>query len=117
MPMGADTRCAELGAGLADAVFAVPVARSSAPPPPRLGVALEEHEKGVRIAEITRGSLAERSGLKADDVVIEAAGGPVRRPLHLIAAVRAQPAGTWLPLKIRRGDQALEVVVRFPPER
>lgn len=117
MPVGADTGCAELGAGLADAVFAVPVARMSAPPPPRLGVALEEHANGVRIAEITRGSLAERSGLKADDIVTEAAGAPVKRPLHLVAAVRGQPAGTWLPLKVRRGDQALEVVVRFPPER
>jgi len=117
MPVGADTGCAELGAGLADAVFAVPVARMSAPPPPRLGVALEEHANGVRIAEITRGSLAERSGLKTDDIVTEAVNDTLKAIAASLLMERGQPAGTWLPLKVRRGDQALEVVVRFPPER
>ena len=117
MPVGADTACGELRAGLADAVFAVPVARPSAPPPPRLGVALEEHAKGVRIAEVTAGSLAQRTGLRPDDIITEVAGKPAKRPLHLIAAVRAQPGGTWLPLKLQRGEELIEMVVRFPVER
>ena len=117
MPVGADTACGELRAGLADAVFAVPVARQSAPPPPRLGVALEEHAKGVRIAEVTAGSLAQRTGLRPDDIITEVAGKPAKRPLHLIAAVRAQPGGTWLPLKLQRGEELIEMVVRFPVER
>ena len=117
MPVGADTVCGELRAGLADAVFAVPVARQSAPPPPRLGVALEEHAKGVRIAEVTAGSLAQRTGLRPDDIITEVAGKPAKRPLHLIAAVRAQPGGTWLPLKLQRGEELIEMVVRFPVER
>jgi len=29
--------------------------------------------------------------------------------------VRGQPAGTWLPMQVRRGDETLDVVVRFPP--
>lgn len=117
MPVGADTACAELGAGLADAVFAVPMARQNPPPPPRLGVALEDHAKGVRISEVTPGSLAERSGLQRDDIITEVAGMPARRPVHLIGAVRAQPGGTWLPLKVQRGGEVREVVVRFPVER
>ena len=117
MPVGADTACGELRAGLADAVFAVPVARQSAPPPPRLGVALEEHAKGVRIAEVTAGSLAQRTGLRPDDIITEVAGKPAKRPLHLIAAVRTQPGGTWLPLKLQRGEELIEMVVRFPVER
>ncbi len=117
MPVGSDTACGELRAGLADAVFAVPVARQSAPPPPRLGVALEEHAEGVRIAEVTPGSLAQRTGLRADDIITEAAGKAVKRPLHLISAVRVQPGGTWLPLKLRRDGESIEMVVRFPVER
>lgn len=116
MPMGADTACGELGAGLADAVFAVPIARQSPLPPPRLGVALEEHEKGVRIADVTPGSLAEQTGLRRDDIITEVAGKSAKRPLHLIAAVRSQPGGTWLPLKLQRGGEPIEVVVRFPLE-
>jgi len=33
----------------------------------------------------------------------------------MLAAVRQQPSGTWLPLRLRRGDASLEVVVHFPP--
>lgn len=117
MPVGAETACTELQPGLADAVFAVPVARQSAPPPPRLGVSLEEHGKGVRIAEVSRDSLAERSGLRRDDIVTEVAGTAAKRPMSLIAAVRSQPPGTWLPLKLLRDGATVEVVVRFPPER
>lgn len=117
MPVGADTACGELRAGLADAVFAVPVARQSPLPPPRLGVALEEHAQGVRIADVTAGSLAEQTGLRRDDIVTEVAGKAAKRPLHLIAAVRTQPGGTWLPLKLQRSGESIEVVVRFPVER
>lgn len=116
MPVGAESACGDLGAGLADAVFAVPVARQSPPPPPRLGVALEEHAGGVRIAEVTPGSLAEQTGLRRDDVITEVAGAPVKRPLNFIAAVRTQPGGTWLPLKVQRGGERIEMVVRFPVE-
>ncbi|MHB1375711.1 MAG: ChaN family lipoprotein [Thauera sp.] len=117
LPVGVDTPCRELTAGLADAVFGVPVARMPPPPPLRLGVALEEHERGVRIGEVTPGSLAERSGLKQADIITEVAGVAARRPSHLISAVRRQPAGTWLPLRLERGGETLELVLRFPPER
>ena len=36
---------------------------------------------------------------------------------ELIAAVRTQPGGTWLPLKLQRGEELIEMVVRFPVER
>jgi len=35
----------------------------------------------------------------------------------LIAAVRAQPEGTWLPLQVRRDGKTLDIVVRFPPKQ
>jgi hypothetical protein len=33
---------------------------------------------------------------------------------QVTAAVRRQPEGTWLPLKLRRGDETIELIVRFP---
>lgn len=116
MPVEAATPCAELPAGLADAVFAVPALRQPPPPPPRLGVGLEDAEGGVRIAELTPGSLAERTGLRRGDLITEAAGVPVKRSGQLIGQVRRQPAGTWLPLQVMREGKAVEVVVRFPRE-
>jgi aminopeptidase N len=32
----------------------------------------------------------------------------------VIAVVRAAPPGTWLPLRVRRGEATLDVVIRFP---
>lgn len=113
LPMEADEACGRLAPGLADAVFALPPAPAAAEPP-RLGVRLEDTESGVRIAEVSAGSLAERSGIRADDRLIEVAGKTSPRARHVMDAVRQQPAGTWLPLRVSRGDQVLDLVVRFP---
>ena len=102
-------------AGLADAAFVLPQRPAVKPPPPRLGVQLEQDGDTVRLAEVTSGSLAERTGLRKGDVVAAAAGKPVKRVRELIAAVRAQPDGTWLPLQIRRAGEVRGLVVRFPP--
>ena len=88
-----------------------------APEPPRLGVRLEEKDGAVRIVDVTAGSLAERTGLKAGDQIVEVAGAPAKRTTAVIAAVRLQPAGTWLPLRVKRGDDTLDLVVKFPSTR
>jgi uncharacterized iron-regulated protein len=114
MPVRVGLDCKELQPGLADAVFVLPESAKAKPEPPRLGVRLEENDGAVRISDVTPGSLAERSGLKAGDQVVEVAGLPVTRNLVVIAAIRMQPAGTWLPLRVKRGDETLELVVKFP---
>ncbi len=117
LPVGAGVDCKELRPGLADAVFAVPEPAKVAPEPPRLGVRLEEKDGAVRIVDVTAGSLAERTGLKAGDQIVEVAGAPAKRTTAVIAAVRLQPAGTWLPLRVKRGDDTLDLVVKFPATR
>jgi len=117
LPVAANTPCTEIVVGLADAVFAVPEPIRSPAPPPRLGVSLESHREGVRITEVSAGSLAAHTGLRAGDVVIEAAGVPLKRSAALVGLVRAQPPGTWLPLKLKRDGETLERVVRFPAEK
>ena len=106
--------CKELKPGLADAVFALPETAKAKPLPPRLGVQLDEKEGVVRIADVTAGSLAEKTGLKAGDQLVEVAGLPVNRTLVVIATIRLQPAGTWLPLRVKRGDEMIDLVVKFP---
>jgi uncharacterized iron-regulated protein len=104
--------CAEIAPGLADALYVV------APPaadPPRLGIAMEEAKSGVRIARVVKDSVAEQAGLKADDVITAVAGRPAKSVQTVRGAVQRQGPGTWLPMQVRRGDQVLEIVARFPP--
>ncbi len=114
LPVHVDLDCKELRPGLADAVFALPALPKTKPEPPRLGVRLEEIDGAVHVTSVTTGSLAERSGLRADDQLLEVAGLSVTRNLQVISAIRLQPAGTWLPLRVKRGDQTLDLVVKFP---
>lgn len=107
-------QCGKLARGLADAVFVLPPRPAVKPPPPRLGVRLEQQGDAVRLVEVVPGSLAERAGLQVGDLVVAAAGKPLKKMGELIAAVRAQPAGTWLPLEVERAGASQEVLVRFP---
>jgi uncharacterized iron-regulated protein len=116
-PAGRD--CAELvldsGAAVADAVFAVASeAADTTPQGPRLGVRLSQAEGGVRIEEVMAQGVAAAAGLKAGDVVRQAAGRPVKRPTELAAVVRQQPHGTWLPLAIERNGASLDIIAKFP---
>ncbi len=116
LPVAADSLCNELGKGVADAVFAMPTLLAhDAPPRPRLGVRLELAEATVRIVSVMPGSLAETNGLKDGDRIVSIAGGPVRGMDAVIAAVRGQPPGTWLPMQVRRGKDTVDLVIKFPP--
>lgn len=114
LPMGADSECTEIRPGLANAIFALPKAAAAKPEPPRLGVRLEQGEDSVRISEVMTDSLAEKSGLKSGDHLIEVAGLPAKRLMPVMASIRQQPDGSWLPMRVRRGDETLELVVKFP---
>jgi uncharacterized iron-regulated protein len=115
VPLGARSECAEAKPGLADAAYLLPEQPARKPAPPRLGVRLEQKGEAVHITEVTPGSLAERTGLRAGDIVTSVAGKPVRRSGELVEALRRQPEGTWLPVQVKRGDDPREFVIRFPP--
>ncbi len=114
LPIERSIDCALLEPGIADAVFAVPDLPPVKPEPPRLGVLLDQEGEAVRVKEVTAGSLAEKTGLRAGDRVVAVAGAPARSVGQVIAAVRRQPEGTMLPMKLLRGEETLELVVRFP---
>ena len=119
LPVAAAEVCREIRPGLADALFVLPPKPAAPVAPPRLGVQLEDDtggQGGVRVLAVTAGSLAERSGLAAGDRLLEVGGRPAITAAAVISLVRAAAPGTWLPLRLRRGETTLEIVIRFPPE-
>lgn len=108
--------CAAMPRGLADAVQIV---QPPAEQPQRIGVAIAPQQAadkaaGLRVTEVTRGGVAEQAGIQAGDLIVAVAGQPARNLQVLRNAVQRQPPGTWLPLKLRRGDAELDIVARFP---
>jgi predicted metalloprotease with PDZ domain len=114
LPVNARRDCTDIKRGFADAIFALPDMPRDKAPAPRLGIRLEETEGEARLAEVLPGTLAEKTGLQRGDRIVSIAGEPVTKMSAVIAAVRAQPAGTWLPLQVNRNGQMLEFVVKFP---
>ena len=119
LPWDINRSCKSLVAGYADAVFGLtPFASgSAAPAQQRLGVGFEfsEKTKGAHILQVEKGSIAESAGLQAGDVIVEMAGSPLQASGDVIAAVKRQAPGTWLPLKILREGVIAEVIAKFPP--
>jgi S1-C subfamily serine protease len=79
-------------------------------------VRLEPGADGVRIADVTTGSVAEKAGLKAGDVLREIASRPVKESRDVTAAVARQAPGTWLPVTVARDGGQIDLVAKFPPE-
>jgi uncharacterized iron-regulated protein len=116
LPLRGPEECSELEPGYLDLAFVLP--RLLEPPSerPLLGVMVEASSEpaGARVLQVTAGSVAERAGLQAGDLVVEAAGQALADQAQLIRVVRRQAPGTWLPLEVRRQDQLLELVAKFP---
>ena len=118
LPWHAESDCKDLAAGDADAIFGIAAAKKDAAPArPRLGVGLDTAAKELRISSVEKGSIAETAGIKEGDVILEAAGVALKDFSELRAAVQRQAPGTWLPLKVRRQNETLELTAKFPPAK
>lgn len=115
LPAELSNDCAGVAPDLADAVFTVPAASDPRHQGPRLGVMIETADGGARVTQVMPDSVAEATGIEAGDVIVEAAGLPIAGAGDLIATVKRQAPGTWLPLTIRRTDATIDRVARFPP--
>ncbi len=80
---------------------------------PKLGVFIEQGEGGVAVKKVAPKSVAENAGIKSGDLLIEAAGGKLKSPTDLINTINTTQPGTWLPLKIIRGEKVIDVVAKF----
>lgn len=117
LPWDADGDCSHLSAGLATAVFGLPPEppATAAPARPLLGVQIEADADGIRVVAVSPGSIAEAAGLRAQDVLVEAAGTAVRTTGELRAVVMRMAPGTWLPLRAMRKGGLIELTAKFPP--
>ena len=107
--------CAAITPDLADVVFLLDEEHpESAPQGPRLGIRVTPHRDGVQIVTIGAGGVADAAGLAANDIIVSVGGANVRTPQDLIAIVEKQMPGAPLPITVRRGDETLQVVARFP---
>jgi hypothetical protein len=115
VPVSADSACKLVGTSFADAVFTLPPAKETPPPErPRLGVLLGQGDGAPRVKQVVAGSVAETTGLRADDDIVRAAGLEMRKPDDLVEVVGRQAPGTWLPLTVRREGQESELIAKFP---
>lgn len=116
LPWDGEGGCADLTASLADAIFGLE--KRPAPPAPdrpRLGISIDRGEAGILVREVVGGSIAEDAGFRAGDVIVRIAGLAATDAGSVAAVVRRQAPGTWLPIQVRRGDQTLDLVAKFPP--
>jgi uncharacterized iron-regulated protein len=117
LPWDADRDCDELDGRIADAVFGLGPEREDAEPQrPKLGVQLDPGPEGITVGAVSTGSVAAAAGLRTGDRILVAAGTAVHVPADLVAVIRRQAPGTWLPLTIRRDGAEQEMVAKFPVE-
>jgi len=115
LPLDSTTNCDPLPADLASAVFVVDAeSETPLPPKPRLGIIIEGSDAGVRIMQVIEGSVAAQSGMLEGDVIEAAAGFKTTTNASLVEIIQRQAPGTWLPLKVKRGDEFLELLAKFP---
>lgn len=116
LPWDTATGCDEVTPRMASALFGIdPREPSREEERPRLGIVLEQAQDGIRVQKVVDGSIAQQAGLHQDDLIESIAGQRVAATDDVIGAVQRQAPGTWLPMVVRRGEQTLDIIARFPP--
>lgn len=118
LPWNTGSACTQVVSGLADAVFGVAPFSFASPESPqrqRLGIRFEiAPDGGARVLQVEKGSIAELAGIRDSDVIREAAGVAITRMDDIVEIVKRQAPGTWLPLKLKRGSEVIDIVAKFP---
>ncbi|CCQ75169.1 ChaN family lipoprotein [Magnetospira sp. QH-2] len=112
-----DEDCAQLAETKADAVYGLELLPQPAKKPRMLlGVFIEGTDDGVLISKVSEGSVAETTGILAKDVITKAAGQTVRKAKDLKEIITSLIPGVWLPLEVKRGDETLHMIAKFPAQ-
>lgn len=117
LPWDSDKSCKQLVTGVADAVFGVlpHVPELFRPQFQRLGIRYEMGRGGAVVLQVEKNSIAEAANLMDSDVIVEMAGVTIKVTDDVINVVKRQAPGTWLPIKIKRDNQEMEIIAKFPP--
>ncbi|MBY0524849.1 MAG: PDZ domain-containing protein [Gemmataceae bacterium] len=85
-----------------------------------LGIALDPAATGAKISEVLKGGGAEKAGIKVNDVVLAINGKDIENLDAFMATVQKHKPGEVLTLKIKRGDEEMEIKATLgkrPPVR
>jgi len=86
---------------------------ASREPRAQLGVSTEKTESGARIEEVTKGSAAEKAGLKAGDVITSVGGKKVAGPDDLLEQIRSRKPGEEVEIGYIRDKNKKTVKVKL----
>jgi len=98
---------------IADAIFITPKI-SMESKKHKLGIFLIDSDNGIVVGDVLVNSIAAQSGLQTNDIIVEVAGQAVSTSAELIALIQNQAAGYWLPIRIKRNDQSLDLIAKIP---
>jgi serine protease Do len=76
-----------------------------------------EGVQGVKFADVTEGSPAQKAGLKQNDVMVEFDGKPIQNLYDFTYALRSRKAGDEVVVKVIRDGRPLEVKVLLANRR
>jgi S1-C subfamily serine protease len=82
-----------------------------------LGVLLDEGAvdgQRARVLSLSRRSVAGKAGIKEGDRIVSLGGQEVKDPESLRAALARVRPGESVPVRVRRGEQSLEMKAEFP---
>ena len=80
----------------------------------RLGIRFEIAQGGAHVLQVEPGSIAEIADIQAADVITQIAGLEIKDTDDVINVVKRHAPGTWLPLTVKRGDEVMEIIAKFP---
>jgi S1-C subfamily serine protease len=75
------------------------------------------HEQGVEVAQVMPNSVAERAGVQGGDVILRAAGHPVRERMDLLLVLDRHWPQDVLPIELLRDEARMQVMVSFLPPK
>lgn len=83
---------------------------------PKLGMSVEDRSEGdgVRVADVTGGSAAEKAGLKEGDILTHAEGEPLASVDDLLKQIRIAAPGDKIGLRYERGGKQMKTEVTVP---
>jgi len=80
-----------------------------------LGIQAESEVDGCRVTVVHEGSGAFEAGMQIDDVIVKLAGTSIRSTRELMLAIAKRRVGEVVPVRIRRGEDYLELMVTMKP--
>ena len=110
------TAVLQVVAGLAERAVTETERITFVPPKPRaprpyVGAKLGQAEAGVLIEDVLKDGPLDKGGAKNGDVLLSIGGKPVNSPGDVRAFLAKAKAGTEVKVKVKRGDETLELTV------